>query len=323
MVKRGSGVIRRVDVFSPSGGVGKTLLTIRLAQLQAQRAHAPVLLVDADISGPCLGDLLESWASPPWDSTTNLLHLICGRPEYLPDQLRPGKLPVYRMRDECPADVEKRAPEIVTEAIRGEPAVIFCPSHPHSTNPRVELPVLHALLGHESAGGWIGHLLHEVIRETNRLMDGCLGGVIVDHGPAMGALQSATLRECGMRSCNDDENVEHRALLVTALRAADLAAARDLAGRMSAFLSDPDHGAMAADAMDRVTWIVNRIPPSVNDWKESIRSRYPRNDGWLEKALPVRADPAMADSHAEADLSRERHAAIDADLERICERIFG
>src|SRR4051812_44900250 len=106
-------MFRRVDVFSPSSGVGKTLLAVRLAHLQARKTRAPVLLVDADINGPCVGDLLESWVSPPWDSTNNLLHLICGRPEFLPEQLRPGELPVYRVRDACPVDAADRSPELV------------------------------------------------------------------------------------------------------------------------------------------------------------------------------------------------------------------
>src|SRR5262245_37728350 len=141
----------RVDVFSVSGGVGKTLLAIRLAQLQAKHKNAPVLLMDADVAGPCIGEILESWASPPWDSSDNLLHLISGRPEYLPERLRPAKLPVYRLRDERPASAKEQAPLLVTRPIGRQPAIVFCPSHPHSTSPRIEPAVVHALLGHESA----------------------------------------------------------------------------------------------------------------------------------------------------------------------------
>jgi len=42
---------RRIDVFSASGGVGKTLLAVRLAQLQARHENKPVLLVDAEGRG--------------------------------------------------------------------------------------------------------------------------------------------------------------------------------------------------------------------------------------------------------------------------------
>src|SRR3954471_20572797 len=111
----------RVDVFSVSGGVGKTLLAIRLAQLQARHKNAPVLIVDADVAGACIGELLEGWASPPWDSKDNLLHLICGRPEYLAERLRPGKLPVYRMREERPTSSKDEAPLLVTSPIVRQP----------------------------------------------------------------------------------------------------------------------------------------------------------------------------------------------------------
>jgi hypothetical protein len=312
-----TGRFRRVDVFSASGGVGKTLLAIRLAQLQAQQRNAPVLLVDADISGPCLGDLLESWASPPWDSTDDLLHLICGRPEYLPDQLRPGKLPVYRMRDSCPPD---RAPKRVTAPIQGE-AVLFCPSHPLGINPRVEPEVLHALLGHESAGGWIGYVIHQVIRETAELMKGRLGGVIVDHGAALGALQIATLRECAEQADGgDDGGGERRALMVATQSASALTAARDLHGRITSELRRS--GREAKGLLDRIVWIVNRIQPGAADWKESIKKRHPGTAGWLERALPVHADDALAESHAEADLPRDRSSSLDDDLKRVREAVF-
>jgi hypothetical protein len=315
---------RRVDVFSVSGGAGKTLIAVRLAQMQARRMNAPVLLIDADIGGPCLGDLLESWASPPWDTTENLLHLICGRPEYLPEHLLPGKLPVYRMRDACPEDVEKRRPAIVTQPIRGEPAVLLCPSHAHSTNPRVELAVIHALLGHESAGGWIGYLIHNVIDAVNRLMEGRLGGVIVDHGPSMGALQSAALREGLRQSPLANDEPERRAVIVSTPRAADLAAARDLAARITAFSPSQSQAAPAPpDLPNRILWIVNHIPPDVADWRESIKRRYPRNDGWIEKAMPVRSDPTAAEWHAGADLLSAPRGALDADVDVIREQLFG
>jgi hypothetical protein len=315
---------RRVDVFSVSGGVGKTLLAVRLAQIQAKRANAPVLLIDADIGGPCLGDLLESWASPPWDTTENLLHLICGRPEYLPERLLAGKLPVYRVREECPAEIDKRRPLIVTQPIRGEAALLFCPSHAHSTNPRIEPAVLHALLGHESSGGWIGYLINQVIRATDRLMAGRLGGVIVDHSPSLGALQTAALRECIDRRPDGDHGRDCRAIMVTTPRATDLAAARDLAARITAFGASASFGPSALpDLPDRISWIVNRIPPEASDWKESIKKRYPRSDGWLDRSLPVRSDPATAESHAEAILQSAGTAAMDADLAAVADRIFG
>jgi hypothetical protein len=334
-VQVSSNQFRRVDVFSVSGGVGKTLLAVRLAQLQAKRLNAPVLLIDADIVGPCMGDLLESWASPPWDTADNLLHLICGRPEYLPERLLPGKLPVYRVREERPASPDARRPEIVTQPVRGE-ALLFCPSHAHSTNPRVEPAVIHALLGHESSGGWIGYLIDQVVHAANRLMGGRLGGVIVDHSPSLGALQTATLIECvGGRSATDQGGLR-RAIMVTTPRATDVSAARDLAARITAFAPSlaaalapspypiPNAGPQGSPNIpDRIVWIVNRIPQEMADWKDVIKRRFPRSDGWLEKAIPVRSDPATAESHAEADLASQKRAAIDADLEAVVERIFG
>lgn len=324
---------RRVDVFSVSGGVGKTLLAVRLAQLQAKRLSAPVLLIDADVVGPCIGDLLESWASPPWDTTENLLHLICGRPEYLPERLLPGKLPVYRVREVRPADPEARKPELLIPPVRSEPAVVFCPSHAHSTSPRVEPAVIHALLGHESSGGWIGYLIDQIIRATNRLMGGRLGGVIVDHSPSLGALQASTLLDCLAGRAAGEQGGLRRAIMVTTPRATDIAAARDLAARIVAFTpSAPsnergdairERALTSTDINERIFWIVNRIPPDMVDWRESIKRRFPRSDGWLERATGVRWDSATAESQAEADLASQKRAGIDADLAPIVERIFG
>lgn len=321
-----SNEFRRVDVFSVSGGVGKTLLAVRLAQLQARRSSAPVLLIDADVVGPCMGDLLESWASPPWDTMTNLLHLICGRPEYLPERLLPGKLPVYRVRDERPTDPDARRPEIVSQPVRGE-AVLFCPSHAHSTNPRVEPAVIHALLGHESSGGWIAYLIDQVIDATARLCGGRLGGAIVDHSPSLGALQASTLIKCVTGRDAEERGYTRRAIMVTTPRATDVAAARDLSARITAYAPalPPSLLGGPTEVSDRIAWVVNRIPPEMTDWKASIRRRFPRSDGWLEGAVPVRSDPATAESQAEADLAviQKQRAAIDADLEPLLEKIFG
>lgn len=307
---------RRVEVFSASGGVGKTLLAIRLAELQAKRTDAPVLLVDADVSGPCLGDLLESWVSPPWDSTDTLIHLICGRPEYLPELLRPGKLPVYRLRESCPAAIEARRPAAVTAAVRGG-AVLFCPSH--ARNPRVDKVVLNALLGHESAGGWIGYVIEQVIRATSRLMNGRLGGVVVDHSGTMGALQEAALLACAEPDGAADG--DRRALIVTTSGTSALAAARDLAGHLAVLSPEIRRRSRdAADLTERIVWVVNRLKPSEADWKEDIKKRFPRNDAWLERALPVRSDDALAEAPKGANLNRS--AASDDDFEEVRKAIF-
>ncbi len=78
---------KRLDVFSLKGGVGKTTVSVFLARTLAHAAAAPVLLVDLDLTGTCVGDLLENWAFPTWPVNPNLVDLVCGRPELLPEAL--------------------------------------------------------------------------------------------------------------------------------------------------------------------------------------------------------------------------------------------
>jgi hypothetical protein len=330
----------RVDMFSVSGGVGKTPLAVRLARLQSMTQGKPVLLVDADVIGPCLGDMLESWASPRWRDTPNLLHLICGRPEYLLEHLRPESLPVYRMRDKQPADPKAQEPERVTAALRGKPAVLFCPHHLYSTRlgielaedeelrpqmargmkPLVEPMVVHALLAHESAGGWIGHVIDQVIRATDRLLGWSLGGVIVDHGPALGTLQSVTLRgllsapaskpraDAGEREASSVCVTTRRAVIVTTPKAADNASARDLAGWAASQKTDPS-------ALERIVWVVNHATRAKPDWN-------PLQD-LQDGDLWPRVFRVIADNEDPDDTTWDELSAPDDDLKPICSEIFG
>ncbi len=157
----------RFDVFSTKGGVGKTVVSICLARELTRQSGKPVLIVDADLTGTCLGDVLESWANPSWDVRFNLAHLMTGQPELLPDWLGSSwsatvseHLPVYEWRQAGTLTTPPKpvGPTIDPGAI-GAPAVpagiLFCPSNPSSSEPAVvDLAVLHALLGHESAAAW-------------------------------------------------------------------------------------------------------------------------------------------------------------------------
>jgi cellulose biosynthesis protein BcsQ len=77
----------RLDVMSLKGGVGKTTLAYALAWAQATRSRRPVLLIDADLTGTCLGDLLDPVVA--WHLEANLAHLLCEPPDTLPEQLAP------------------------------------------------------------------------------------------------------------------------------------------------------------------------------------------------------------------------------------------
>ena len=54
---------------------------------------------------------------------------------------------------------------------------------------------------------------------------------------------------------------------------------------------------------------------------EQIKKRFPRNDAWLERALPVRSDDALAEVPSGADLNRS--SSSDEDFEEVRKAIFG
>lgn len=279
---------RRVDVLSTMGGVGKTLLALRLAHAQAQRSGRPVLLVDADLTGPCLGDVVE--AAVNWENAADLVRLICGRPELLPEELDRDHLPVYVQREHVPADLQ---PERASPSA-GPGALLFCPSvAPSADITRVHPEVIHALLGNESAGGWVGYVIEQVIDATERMLgrtgsDAKLGGTIVDHGASMGPLQWATLA-----GCNDDE--DRRLLFVSTADMVDLTAVVQLDRAIEKLF--PKIGA-------RRRWVINRVDRD-HDWKASVRSRITDMsdpERWLHDALPVFKDQAAAGAYAKGTL---------------------
>ena len=271
---------RRIDVFSLKGGVGKTTLAILLARAQMLASKKSVLLVDADLTGTCVGDLLEWWATPGWSAQTNLAHLVCGAPERL-DELLNQNLPVYVHRIAPPTN-EDRSPLRFVKG--GKSAkLLFCPSHAESSankNPLVEVRrgVLQALIGHENAGGFVGHVIEQLIAKVAKLTE--LGGVIVDHGPGFSALQSATF--ASQRGVS-----EHRSLFVTSRDAVDLAMIHDFEKKLD--LEDREH----------TFWVVNKTPL---EGKNKIDPRFHRKLSWFEEALPFLEDNKLSQDYANAGL---------------------
>ena len=323
----------RVDVFSAKGGVGKTTVAYRLARTWAEESKRPVLLVDADLSGTCLGDLVECTASPGWHEQQNLIHLVCGRPEELPEQLDLTRLPVYELRaapDETPLRVGA--------SVSG-PKVVFCPSHaetyfhtPGGVEP-VDLPVLQALLGHESAGGWVGHVIQNVISATDERVGG-LAGTVVDHGPGIGALQWSQMSAIDAelaKATRENRPSRRRALAVVTRDLVDLAAARAVDARIAPGRARPMKALRA-----NMTWVVNRLPtawsPSssaaADEWRTALQTLLknagmgpgPR-DGWFRGALPLFEEKLMADAYAISGLAAYYLAYPDSGITDIYKRV--
>lgn len=227
----------RVDVMSVKGGVGKSTLAYLLARAQAETSKLPVLIIDADLTGTCLGDLLDHQVSPAWASTMNLAHLLSDPPEALLDTLQPATLPVYLHDPASPSGNAAVRPDRSCGA-----RIVYCPSHGDSTLPTaVDRPILEALLAHETAGGWIRHVIEQVISATVTAI-GPLGGVLVDHAPGMGILQTCML---------GDDNPQRRNLSITTCDHVDLQMAAATHARMH-----------APGSPNRTTWAINRVPPA-------------------------------------------------------------
>lgn len=316
---------RRIDVFSTKGGVGKTTLAFHIAQTQAQKSGRPSLLIDADLTGSCLGNLLEPWIDRKWPLQSNLVPLLCGTPELLPETLA-ADLPVYELRPAAPPAGQSRAPLRVTAPI-ARPAVLFCPSHADSVHAAVSRPVLQALINHESAAGWVGHVIEAVIRRTAEVA-GDLAAVVVDHGPGMAALQWSTL--LAINEAAHGRAHPHgpdRALLVTTGDLVDLKANEDLVEHLKHRTSGFDFDAL----LPRLVWAVNRLSPRPDapqapaHWREWLPER-PEGQ-WFEGALPLFWDDVLARAYARAELCRsagpEGMARAAADqLDAIRARLF-
>lgn len=251
---------RRVDVFSLKGGVGKTTLAVLLARAQAQVSQKPVLIVDADLTGTCLGDLLQGWADPGWHELENLAHLVCGPPELLSERLRAP--PLYVLPTQTPTASEYGAVQPwSTGAEAPPPGLYFCPSHPESDArsalPHVSAAVLNALLAHESGARWVLHVIARLIAATEtQAVLGPLGGVLVDHGPGMGALQRQVFEAL-------DAGGASRGLLVTACDAVDLLAMQTFDGQVR-------------DQRPALVWCVNRVEQPEDGWRRRHRPPYIR-----------------------------------------------
>ncbi len=162
------------DVLSLKGGVGKTTISWLLARALANRhPKRPVLLIDADLLGTCIGDhLLTDRGS--WSGQFNLTHLLMAPPEELEEQVITGELPIYLV----PAS-----------------RVWVCPSHAWAGSvapwPAVDSHLIGALAAHETAGDWV-HTVLDAVRRGLAKKEGvapedCF--VVVDHSPGMAAVQ--------------------------------------------------------------------------------------------------------------------------------------
>jgi hypothetical protein len=242
----------------------------------------------------------------------NLNHLLCTTaPERLVDLLR-DELPVYIYE---PQEKPGQPVQPLKEPVAGG-ELLFCPSHAYATEPsEIPLAVLHALLGHESAGAWVQHVMDKLIQETQGLAK-TLGAVIVDHGPGIGALQDALLRSLSREEKGD---IRRRALVVTSRDGVDLAAT----DRFEQSHLDPKQ-------RQRVVWAINRVERHEGkDWRQSVKQRLsegiiPRESeagperrkwhDWFEKyAFAVHEDAAFASSYTRSALRETEELKVDVE----------
>ena len=277
----------RVDVFSVKGGVGKTTVSYSLARAQALHCKRPVLLIDADLTGTCLGDLLDSRV--PWYLTSNLAHLLCDPPDTLAEALGGDRLPVYIESEPTSAGTPQRASRA------DGAAVVFCPSHAYSTQPSaISRPVLEALIGQETAGGWVRHVLDRLIEATIASL-GPLGGVVVDHGPGLAALQSAVLGDIHARSHG------RKVAVVTSCDRVDLA------------MCKATNQSLMQELREAI-WIVNRAEAT---WRAD--SDDPEIEaGWHAAALRI-----SQDDRVQAAYRRSALTTAPLDLEPLRAQVFG
>jgi hypothetical protein len=313
-----------VDIFSLKGGVGKTTLAVLLAKAQAQVSGRPVLIVDADLTGTCVGDVLQGWASPGWHEVEGLAHLVCGPPELLSERLIAPPLYVPALLpDGTPARVEPRRWSEAGE--RG--ALLFCPSHaepaPSEGVPLVAPAVLNALLGHESGARWIAQVIERLIESAERVTGG-LGGALVDHGPGMGALQRGAFADLAQPA-----TPTRRGLFVTSCDAVDLLATHKF-----------DEATRAPERASLV-WCVNRVGSIEAGWQTRHCPSYVatnggqkleawqimRFGGWYEQALPLPSVDTLATANAAGSLdswvsSKDPAVGFAPTLEALRARLF-
>lgn len=311
----------RVDIFSAKGGVGKTTVAYRLAKESSK--NGTVLLIDADLTGTCLGDLIEPRVDIGWSEQYNLTHLICGGPEHLPELLGKEKIPVYEIGATSGSSAKRVDAKVAINAL------LFCPSHPETyvdidgKYETVNPAVLHALLGHESAGGWVRYVIEQIINATDTLLVGKSEMVIVDHGPGIGALQWAEL--CAIEKEHKEALAEKRAsmrlaLFVTSRDVVDLATCKAIDERMRT---------ARMQIADRAVWVINRVPTSDRTlWRKPIEADLGHSgigpaitDRWFAEAVPLFEEPNLALAYAKSDLVSYCESAHDEPMTGICSRL--
>lgn len=284
------GGVARVDVFSVKGGVGKTTVSVLLARAQAEHTKQPVLLIDADLTGTCLGHLLGPAITGDWNETHNLAHLVCDPPETLDEALTKDRLPVYR---DAGADAKPKEHH-VSKLSSFQSTVLYCPSHGGSSKPAVDAQVLQALIGHETAGGWVSLVIERVIEATQQIT-GPLGGVIVDHSPGMAALQSLAFEQIGRAGGR------RRALFVTTTDRVDL--------KMT-------NVALGHQALEHATVVFNRTG---NGWKSEPQVAEFVGKGWFTAGHSLQYSEKLRLAYAQS----QRFVSEDsAELERLRAAVF-
>ena len=180
--------MQTVEVFSQKGGVGKTTLSVLLAREFVKQKKLSALIIDADLSGTCLGDGLIDLQ---WSTAPGLADLICDPPENLPEVLK--NPPVY-----CLDRAGKTTDEVRlgSDGPGKKSQIWFCPSHLYVQRAKYA-DVLRALAAHESSGNWVRYvidaLINSVASHLRRLETPGLGAVIIDHSPGLAALQQSSL----------------------------------------------------------------------------------------------------------------------------------
>ena len=271
------GGVARVDVFSVKGGVGKTTVSVVLARAQAAHSKKPVLLVDADLTGTCLGHLLGPAIRGDWNEVHNLAHLICDPPETLEEALVKDRLPVYRLPEQHTADPKDHHVSRV-ESFASQ--VLYCPSHGNSTAPSfVDPKVLQALAGHETAGGWVRLVIEKVIESTAGVA-GELGGVIVDHSPGMAALQTATLQDISAAPS------ARRALFVTTSDRVDLK------------MTNATVGHLDQQVLGRSVFLVNRAR---GRWREQAHVKSEFDTSWVTSARELEYSERLREAYEKSE----------------------
>jgi hypothetical protein len=210
--------MKRIDIFSQKGGVGKTSLAILMAKHFVSSSH--VLIVDADLTGSCLGDAIAPHVVKPWEEIDGLSQLICDAPETLVDAVKSP--PVYRFD---PRRLTEDATKLRIQTAPEENSIVFCPSHLYADDHK-HANVLRALAAHESSGNWVRHVIQSVINATIKILGDNLV-VIVDHSPGMAALQQACIDEIranAIQHAKDEITTpnDRVALMVTSADMADI-----------------------------------------------------------------------------------------------------